>query len=147
MEAKRLRPTRSGLFAIELMAAVGIFTLCAALCVGLFVKAEMKSRASADLTRAVNEARSISECFKAASGDLSETQALCGGALTERTLFFYYDKDWNICEAPCAGGFRIELNAEVPGSFAVSGALCAVFENTGEALLSWRLSALREAKP
>ena len=49
---ERIRPTKSGLFAIELLIAVGVFSLCAAICVGLFVRSEVMSQESADLTRA-----------------------------------------------------------------------------------------------
>ena len=37
MSMERIKPTRSGLFAIELLIAVGVFSLCAAICVGLFL--------------------------------------------------------------------------------------------------------------
>ena len=58
---ERVRPTRSGLFTIELLVAVGVFTLCAAICVGLFVRSEVISRDSADLNRAVTEAQRVAE--------------------------------------------------------------------------------------
>ena len=35
---ERIKPTRSGLFAIELLISIGVFSLCAAICVGLFVR-------------------------------------------------------------------------------------------------------------
>ena len=147
MEERRLRPTRSGLFAIELTIAVGIFTLCAALCVGLFVRAEIRSRDSADLTSAVREARSAAECFKAASGALAETQALYGGTVEGETLLAYYDSAWKLCAAPAENGFRLELKIDGAGTYAVSAALCVVRQDREETLLSWRVSALREAKP
>ena len=77
--AERIKPTRSGLFAIELLIAVGVFSLCAAICVGLFVRSEVMSQESADLTRAVSEARSVAECFKAAGGDLERRRSSPGG--------------------------------------------------------------------
>ena len=50
---ERIRPTRSGLFSIELMIAVGVFVFCSAICIGLFVRSEHISRDSADLVQAV----------------------------------------------------------------------------------------------
>ena len=47
MGEERIRPTRSGLFMIELLIAVGVFTLCAAVCVGLFVRSEVMRRSDA----------------------------------------------------------------------------------------------------
>ena len=88
---ERIKPTRSGLFAIELLIAVGVFALCAAICVGLFVRAEVMSRDSAGLDRAVIEARNAAECFKAACGDMEETARLTGGELAGDTLLLRYD--------------------------------------------------------
>ena len=79
MSMERIKPTRSGLFAIELLIAVGVFSLCAAICVDLFVRSEVMSQDSADLNRAVTEARSAAECFKAVGGDLEKTAELTGG--------------------------------------------------------------------
>ena len=78
---ERIRPTRSGLFAIELTLAVGVFTLCAAICTGIFVQSEVMSQDSEALSRAVNEARNVAECFKAARGDLARTAQLSGGEI------------------------------------------------------------------
>lgn len=44
-----VRSSRSGLLVIELVIAVGVFALCAAICVGLFVQADSVSRDSAAL--------------------------------------------------------------------------------------------------
>ena len=44
-----VRSSRSGLLVIELVIAVGVFALCAAICVGLFVQADRVSRDSAAL--------------------------------------------------------------------------------------------------
>ena len=81
MGDERIRPTRSGLFMIELLIAVGVFTFCAAVCVGLFVRSEVMSRESADLTRMTTEARNIVECWKAVGGDFEKT--------AERTAEYY----------------------------------------------------------
>ena len=103
---ERIRPTRSGLFAIELVAAVGVFILCAAVCVGVIVQAEVMSRDSADLVRAVNEARNAAECFKAADGDLERTAALFGGELQSvgaaLSVVQTYDENWNRFYSPQA---------------------------------------------
>ena len=92
MNMERVKPTRSGLFAIELLIAVGVFSLCAAICVGLFVRSEVMSQDSADLNRAVSEARSAAECFKAAGGDLERTAQLTGGQMMGDTVCVSYDE-------------------------------------------------------
>ena len=83
---ERIKPTKSGLFAIELLIAVGVFSLCAAICVGLFVRSEIISQDSADLNQAVTAARSASECFKAAVGLAAHGGAHRGRGVERRPL-------------------------------------------------------------
>lgn len=110
---ERIRPTRSGLFAIELLIAVGVFSLCAAICVGLFVRAELMSRHSDDLNRAVTAARGAAECYKAAGGDLARTAELTGGTLTEDgRLALVFDGSWQplgTCGTGVEALFLLEL--------------------------------------
>ena len=130
---ERIRPTRSGLFAIELLIAVGVFSLCAAICVGLFVRAEVMSRDSAELNRAVSEARNAAESFKAAGGDLEETARLTGGELAGDTLFLQYD-----------GGFELRL-APVREDGYIRAALTVMRTGTDTEILAWEIAVLEEA--
>ena len=148
---ERIRPTRSGLFAIELLIAVGIFSLCAAICVGLFVRAEVMSRDSADLNRAVSEARSAAECFKAAGGDLEETARLTGGGvLAGGKLFLEYDENWNKLDPGTAGAYELLLSA-APGD-GYTGATLSVKRydvrdgfDPGAEILAWDIAVLEAA--
>ena len=147
---ERIKPTRSGLFAIELLIAVGIFSLCAAICVGLFVRAEVMSRDSADLNRAVTEARSAAECFKAAGGDLAETARLMGGELTGGKLCLEYDGNWNKLAPGTAGTYELLLLAS-PGDGYRSAALTVKRYDVrdgfdpGESILAWEIAVLEGA--
>ena len=108
---ERIRPTKSGLFAIELLIAVGIFSLCAAICMGLFVRSEVMSQEAADLNRAVSAARSAAECYKAAGGDLEKTAELTGGGVLDAgTLFIEFDESWQPLSAGEAGVFQVGHN-------------------------------------
>ena len=140
---KRIRPTRSGLFAIELLIAVGVFTLCAAIGIGLFVRAEVQSADSADLIRAVNEARNVAECFKAAGGDLEKTAALCGGTVEQDTLVLDFGTDWERTSAASDAAFFILLTPAAENGYR-SASLRAVRQENGEAMLSWLVAALEE---
>jgi len=141
---ERVRPTRSGLFAIELLVAVGIFTLCAAICVGLFVRSEVMSRDSAVLTRAVSEAKSAAECYKAEGGDLARTAALFGGGVSGEAMRVCYDKNWNILpESENGEAYVLEL---VP----LENELCPectlqLTESGGGTLVDWTIAALEVA--
>ena len=84
--AERYRPARATLLAIELLIAVGIFTFCAVVCMGIFVRAEKISRENEELNLAVNEARNVAECFRAAEGDLETAAKLCGASIADGTL-------------------------------------------------------------
>ena len=130
---ERIKPTRSGLFAIELLIAVGIFSLCAAICVGLFVRSEVMSRDSADLNRAVAEARSAAECFKAAGGDLEKTARLTGGELAEDILILRYDENFELTLTPVQeGGY-------------ISAVLSVNRYGTEESILVWNVAVLEVA--
>ncbi len=139
---ERVRPSRSGLIAIELVIAVGVFALCAAVSMGLFVRSELMSRESAELTRAVSEARSAAECYKAAGGDLERTGALLGTALAEpEGLTVAYDKDWTRTEGtdPAFTLFMHPAAEEDPG---VLTAELRVVNGDGDELVSWTVAAM-----
>ncbi len=139
---ERIGPTRTGIFAIELIVDIGIFTLCAAVCVGLFIRAEILSRSDEDLVRAVAEARSVSECFKAAGGDLEETAALTGGRVEGGNLTVYYDSNWNK-----EGGTAFFVLRLTPAGSSAEGFAAADVTVTGEneeEILSWQTAALEE---
>ena len=158
MSMERIKPTRSGLFSIELLIAVGVFSLCAAICVGLFVRSEVMSQDSADLNRAVTEARSAAECFKAAGGDLEKTAELTGGSLEDGKLRLYYDQNWQKV-GDCGTGvemlFLLELLPETGTDFAAArleisgpvaaGDLTANALPEGKCILSWNIAALEVA--
>ena len=154
---ERIRPTKSGLFAIELLIAVGIFSLCAAICMGLFVRSEVMSQEAADLNRAVSAARSAAECYKAAGGDLEKTAELTGGGVLDAgTLFIEFDESWQQLPSGEAGDFEltIALDQTTDGQdIGYASALLEVkrYTRTGseavaEALLLWDIAAL-EVRP
>lgn len=151
MSMERIKPTRSGLFAIELLIAVGVFSLCAAICVGLFVRSEVMSQDSADLNRAVAEARSAAECFKAVGGDLEKTAELTGGQIIgDTTLFISYDQSWHKLDTGAESAFDITLTLRPEGGY--TGASLSVQrydrtekETTGTTILFWEIAALEVA--
>ena len=147
---ERIKPTRSGLFAIELLMAVGIFSLCAAICVGLFVRAEVISRDSADLNRAVTEARSAAECFKATGGDLERTVRLTGGEVTAGALTLQYDEGWNKLEPGATGTFELVLRPAPEQGYAAASLSVRRYETRDggaveQDILAWDIAVLEVA--
>ena len=141
---ERVRPTKTGLFMTELLICVGVFSLCAAICVGLFVKAEVMSQDSADLNRAVIAARNAAECYKAAGGDLNR-------AAERDALFLEFDKNWEKLAPGTRGAFELAI-LTVPGDGCANATLSVKrwTENetgaVGEDILLWTISAL-EVRP
>lgn len=120
---ERIRPTKSGLFSIELLLCVGVFVFCAAVCTGIFVKAELTSRESAELNAAVSEARNVAELFQAAGGSLEQVSAYSGGRLEDGGVVVLRD--------------GLVLRLTQTGILTVSGG-----ERT---LLEWRVAVLPDA--
>lgn len=144
---ERIKPTRSGLFAIELLISVGVFSLCAAICVGLFVRSEVMSQDSANLNRAVTEARSAAECFKAAGGDMEETVRLTGGEVAAGTLFLEYDENWNKLGPGTTGTFELTLQPAPEDGYTSASLSVKRYDGkdrdaAGEDILVWDIAVL-----
>ena len=148
---ERIKPTRSGLFAIELLISVGIFSLCAAVCVGLFVRSEVMSQDSANLNWAITEARNAAECFKAAGGNMEKTAQITGGKLAAgTTIFLEYDEDWNKLDPGIPGTFELVLISSPKDGFTSASVSVKRYDGrdgvaAGELLLSWEIAALEVA--
>ena len=136
---ERVKPGGTGLFMVELLASSGIFVLCAAVCMALFVRAETISRRSEALTQAVS-AQTAAEYFRACGGDLEETAALAGGRVENGSLVIGYDAGWAVAEG--AGDFTLTLTP-APEAGWVDGTLTVT--GGGEELLRWQVGALEAA--
>jgi len=147
MGEERIRPTRSGLFMIELLIAVGVFTLCAAVCVGLFGRSEVMSRESADLTRMTAEARNVVECWKASGGDFERAAELCGGTVEQDTLVIGFDKNWEQTGSASDAVFFAMMEPVAADGYAAATLRVVRRENGGEALLKWDDLAALEVTP
>ena len=92
-----------GLLVIELVMAVGVFALCAAICVGLFVQADRVSRDSAALGQAVNVSQNTVERYKTVQGDLEQLAQDWGRRCTEDGALVRwcsgFDSDWQPVQA------------------------------------------------
>jgi len=83
---------KSSLIMIELMSAILIFSICCAICVGLFVEADRESKESARLTKAVFLAQNAAELL---NGDYEENLISVLGARAAGDIYtVQYDADW-----------------------------------------------------
>lgn len=97
---------------IELIVAVALFSIAAAICVRLFASAKTISDEAAQLSRAVIAAQSAAECFKASNGDCAETARICEGKTTDCGFEVNFDRAFNACEADGKYLLRAETNDE-----------------------------------
>lgn len=140
---ERVKPTKSGLFTIELLLAVGIFSFCAAICVGIFVRAEVISADNADRVHALSHAKTLSEYFKAAGGDLAQTARLSGGEIEDDgCVVLGYGAEWTEVDPDAAPVFRVELR---PDTEEAAAGTVTVWNQAGEILLQWPVAAGRSA--
>lgn len=105
--------SKTTLFLIELIVAVGVFSLCAAVCLSLFASAKRMTAESAALNSAALSAQSAAECFKAESGDLARCAAILGAETAENgtVLRVYYDERWQAAGASRAA-YVLTLSAQ-----------------------------------
>lgn len=99
----RKTKSKSSLFLMELIIAILIFSLCAAVCMQVFAAAKKASNQSSELSHAVMCAQSVVETYKAASGDLGETARIYGAQLAaadEVTASF--GTDWERTDSEAA---------------------------------------------
>ena len=138
---ERIRPSRSGLIAIEVTVAVGVFALCAAIAIGLLVRAELLSRESAELTQAVTQARNAAECYKSAGGDLEKTAQLLGVKEEMGRLQVFFDGDWSVQSGGEPADYALTMTPLDPPDAGVREAELTVSGEEGEALLTWTVAA------
>lgn len=100
MERKK-RADSSGLFLLELILSILLFSILAAICVSLFAKAHALSRSSADLTFAAAETESAASVLRSSdsgSAFLTSMKALYPNAdMSGDTVTVQYDKSHREC--------------------------------------------------
>ena len=102
--------SRTNLFLLELILVILFFSLCAAVCMGVFASAKKTADHSRNLSAAVLAAESAAASWKAADGDLDACATYlgavrAGGALLTKD----FDADWRQ-EGPSV--FRLTLTAD-----------------------------------
>lgn len=102
--------SRSGIFLMELIAAILFFSLVSALCLRIFVKSSQMSTDTKNLNLAVSEARNVIELMKNAASPAAVEQSDGSSPFLDCILKEYpdakqeagrllicYDKDWQRC--------------------------------------------------
>ncbi|MEG1779493.1 MAG: hypothetical protein RR263_05265, partial [Oscillospiraceae bacterium] len=114
MQLPHKRSSKSGLFLIELMIMILFFSIASAVCIQLFVKANLISTDSRDLSMAVDKAQIAAEYFKSTDGSQTELiQLLNAQSCSEKIIVAYYDKNWLSCK-PDNSTYSLQLKFTQP---------------------------------
>ena len=102
--------SKSGLFLIELIIVITVFSISAAVCLRLFFQSRVIANESYNLSRASLEVQSAADCYKSSGGDLAETADRLGGSLLDGKLMIYYDEKWGKTEDRDDAGFFVGIS-------------------------------------
>ncbi len=94
-------PSKTPLFLMEIVIMLLVFSLSAAVCLQIFVGARGISEESRRLDRAVLEAQTAAEYWKATGGDLDETAALMHTQAGNDGFSVFYEEEWMHLEFVC----------------------------------------------
>ncbi|WRS26454.1 hypothetical protein U6B65_08860 [Oscillospiraceae bacterium MB08-C2-2] len=105
------RSSKSGLFLVELIAAILFFAVACAVCTQLFVRAHLTSQRSGDLTHGVIAAQNAAECFKASPDDPEAVALLLGGRYQTESgeIEVSYGRDWQALEQGSSGDEKYRM--------------------------------------
>ncbi|MCL2004153.1 MAG: hypothetical protein FWG72_09160 [Oscillospiraceae bacterium] len=130
---------KTSLFLMELLIAITVFAVCAAVCTAIFTDAFLTAKDAGDLNYALIAAKNGAETYKTVKSPEETAAVLGGGALGPGSAAVYYDGSWQVCGEPDAA-YVLRLNA---GLSAAPPFLCAlsVEKITGEEIIAFTVAA------
>lgn len=92
--------SKTSLFLMELIIAIMFFSICAALCVQLFVKAHVLGQKTKELNHAVAISQGFAETMRGTDGSIQDILKYYPSAISDNESFFevYYNADFAPCE-------------------------------------------------
>lgn len=107
--------SKSGLFLIELIVVILIFSLSAATCLRLFFQSRQIAAESKNLSYASLAVQSTADCYKSSGGDIEKVAEMLGGSIVNDQLYLYYDADWSRAEDDGAAPYYVRIQELVAG--------------------------------
>ena len=144
--------SKSTLFLIEQLIVIAVFAICAVACISILTSAFFFATDSGDTSRALIEAQSSAEVFKATGGDFWAVADMMGGTVnigdsSEILVSVFYDRHWQVVSYEQTGGFVLHIAGEAlaPGESALSPVLgeVSVSRVVGDSLISFPVAARR----
>jgi len=142
--------SKSTLFLIEQLIVVAVFAICAVACISILTSSFFFAHDSSDTSRALIEAQSSAEIFKATNGDFQAVADMMGGTLSfddsnEVSVNVFFDRHWQVVSYEQTGGFvlRLEKDETFAETSAVSPVMAqlSVSRALGYSLISFPVAA------
>lgn len=108
--------SKSGLFLIELIVVILIFSLSAATCLRLFFQSRQIATESKNLSYASLAVQSTADCYKSSGGDVKKVAEMLGGSIVDDRLYLYYDADWNRAADDGTAPYSVSIRELAPGA-------------------------------
>ena len=114
----KYRKSKTSLFLMELVITILFFSLCAAICMQLFVKTHTLGEKTKELNHAVCAAQGFAEVMRGTDGSLASILECYPDAVSDGESFFevFYDSDFNPCsysEAVYVGDVTVTPNGAI----------------------------------
>ena len=144
-EAGSLKRSRSTLFLIEQIVAVAVFSVCAAVCVSIFINAFLMAHDARDTGYGLIVARNTAEAFKV-TGAAEETLDFIRGH-ADGTSAVYFGNDWRIVSRESAAYVLRLRYAELVSEYDIGHLLTLSYLTVericGESIVSFTVAARR----
>jgi len=138
--------SKSTLFLIEQLIVIAVFAICAVACISILTSAFFFAMDSGDTSRALIQAESSAEIFKATGGNLQSVAELMGGDIgyddsNRPKLTVFFDRQWQVVSQEQSGGFVLNIVGEPELSQSLSLGELSVSRTAGDSLVSFPLAA------
>jgi len=92
--------SKTSLFLMELIITILFFSVCAAVCMQLFVQTHLLGQKTRELNHAVATAQGCAEVMRGTDGSIDEILKFYPSAVSDNETFLevYYDSDFKVCE-------------------------------------------------
>lgn len=133
------RMDAAGLFLLELILSILLFSLLAAVCVSIFAKAHMISASSAELTAASSETENVAETFRSTDSERSFLKTIsrlyphADVQLRQGQAQLYFNSEFAECKKSNAA-YKLNITVYQEKSCLLAAALTYVSCETGKSI-------------
>lgn len=136
--------SKTPLLLMEQILMLLVFAITAAFCLRAFVLADFRSAENAARDRAVVEAQSAAEYYKAFMGDAQESAASMEGYEKDGLLCVDYDATWEPCEEGASEtAYRLRIQPEATKQALLGKAALRVETSAGVCLIAFPVAYQR----